>query len=251
VTEPTVLVSSDAEELASRVAEHFLSAVRRAQEEGGIPSVALTGGTVAAKIHQRIAASPDTAQVDWGRVDVWFGDERYVPRGDPDRNELQARESVLDHLAFDPARVHAMPASDDGHGSVDDAAAAYGDELRAEGGGLFDVVMLGVGPDGHVASLFPGFPQLDVDDAIAVGVTGSPKPPPERVSLTFAALNRAREVWFVVSGDGKADAVEKALAPGGSTDATADLHEIPAVGVRGLERTVWFLDEGSASRLPR
>ena len=248
MTEPTVLVSSGPEELASRVTEHFLAAVRRAQEEGGVPSVAMTGGTVAAKVHQKVAASPDIAGVDWSRIDVWFGDERYVPRDDPDRNELQARETLLDHLPFDPARVHAMPASDDGHADVDAAAAAYGDEVRADGGGLFDVVMLGVGPDGHVASLFPGFPQLDVDDAIAVGVTGSPKPPPERISLTFSALNRAREVWFVVSGEGKADAVAKALASGGGS--TTDVHEIPAVGVRGLERTVWFLDEGSASQLP-
>jgi 6-phosphogluconolactonase len=106
--------------------------------------------------------------------------------------------------------------------------------------------MLGVGPDGHVASLFPGFPQLDVDDDITVAVTGSPKPPPLRISLTYPALNRTRQVWFLVSGDGKADAVARALATG---DAAADRHEIPAVGVHGRERTVWFLDEAAASRL--
>ena len=105
--------------------------------------------------------------------------------------------------------------------------------------------MLGVGPDGHVASLFPGFPQLDVDDRIAVAVTDSPKPPPERVSLTFAALNRADEVWFVVSGADKAEAVGRALAT-----PPADLHEIPAVGVRGEAETIWFLDRESASRVP-
>jgi 6-phosphogluconolactonase len=108
---------------------------------------------------------------------------------------------------------------------------------------MFDVVMLGVGPDGHVASLFPGFPQLDVDDAIALGVTGSPKPPPQRITLTFPALNRTRQVWFVVSGEGKADAVAKALAPDG------DVHDTPARGVHGSERTVWFLDEDAASKL--
>ena len=105
--------------------------------------------------------------------------------------------------------------------------------------------MLGVGPDGHVASLFPGFPQLDVDDAIAVGVTGSPKPPPERVSLTFPALNRADEVWFVVSGADKAEAVGRALAaqpPG--------VHEIPAAGVHGEMQTIWFLDRDAASQVP-
>ena len=101
--------------------------------------------------------------------------------------------------------------------------------------------MLGIGPDGHIASLFPGFAQLD-DAGTAVGVTGSPKPPPERISLTFAALNRARSVWFLVSGDGKADAVARAL--GG-----ADRHDIPAAGVSGHDETIWFLDRAAASEL--
>ena len=101
--------------------------------------------------------------------------------------------------------------------------------------------MLGIGPDGHVASLFPGHPQLDVTDRIAVPVTGSPKPPPERISLTFPALNRTHEVWFLVSGDGKADAVARALADEGS------VHATPARGIT-VENATWFLD--TARRLP-
>ena len=104
-------------------------------------------------------------------------------------------------------------------------------------------MMLGVGPDGHVASLFPGFPQLDVEDRIAVGVSDSPKPPPERISLTFSALNRSKSVWFLVSGDEKAAAVAQALAEG------TDLHDCPAAGVTGSEETIWFLDRAAASRL--
>jgi 6-phosphogluconolactonase len=104
-------------------------------------------------------------------------------------------------------------------------------------------MMLGVGPDGHVASLFPGFPQLDVDDRIAVGVTDSPKPPPERISLTFDALNRSKSVWFLVSGDEKAPAVARALAEG------TDRHDCPASGVTGSEETIWFLDRAAASQL--
>jgi 6-phosphogluconolactonase len=103
-------------------------------------------------------------------------------------------------------------------------------------------MMLGVGPDGHIASLFPGFPQLDVTDAIAVGVTGSPKPPPERISLTFEALRRSASVWFLVSGEGKAAAVASAV--GG-----ADVHDTPAAGVQGEDETIWFLDRAAASRL--
>jgi 6-phosphogluconolactonase len=102
--------------------------------------------------------------------------------------------------------------------------------------------MLGVGPDGHVASLFPGHEALDATDAVAVAVHDSPKPPPDRVSLTFEALDRARAVWFLVSGDGKADAVAAALAGG-------DLHEVPARGVSGEQETLWLLDEAAASSL--
>ena len=103
----------------------------------------------------------------------------------------------------------------------------------------------GSGPTATSHRCSPGFPQLDVDDAIAVGVTGSPKPPPERVTLTFPALNRADEVWFVVSGADKAEAVARALAT-----PPPDVHEIPAVGVRGEAETIWFLDRESASRVP-
>ena len=131
----------------------------------------------------------------------WFGDERFVAPDSPDRNALQAREAFLDAVGADPANVHDMPSTADA-ADVDAGAAAYAETLRTHGGGEFDIVMLGIGPDGHIASLFPGFPQLDVDD-IAVGVTGSPKPPPERISLTFACLNRAKSVWFLVSGDGQ------------------------------------------------
>ena len=100
-----------------------------------------------------------------------------------------------------------------------------------------------VGPDGHVASLFPGYPQLDVDDQIAVPVTDSPKPPPERISLTLPALNRSKSVWFLVSGTEKAAAVARALADG------TDLHDCPAAGVSGADETIWFLDRSAASVL--
>ena len=211
-----------------------------------MPSVALTGGTVALTVHKAIAASPPAAEVDWSRVDLWFGDERYVPADDAERNAAQAPPTCSTTCRFDPERVHAMPAADAGTRRWTRPPRRTREEVRKDGAGAFDVVMLGVGPDGHVASLFPGFPQLDVDDAIAVAVTGSPKPPPERISLTFSALNRTQEVWFVVSGEGKAEAVARALATGADA---ADVHEIPAVGVHGRERTVWFVDEPAASRL--
>ena len=240
---PQLHRSDSAEELADLVAGTLVRTLADVQRQGRVPSVALTGGTIADAIHRTLAQSPDAALVDWSRVDVWFGDERFVPADDPDRNARQAAEAMLDRLPFDPARIHPMPASDAAYADVADAATAYGDELRTHGGGSFDVVMLSLGPDGHVASLFPGAPQLDVQDAVAVPVTDSPKPPPERVSLTVAALNHSREVWFLVSGAGKAEAAARALS------GDADPHDAPAVGVRGQERTHWFLDEDAAAQL--
>ena len=239
MTEIRILPNAD--EVAHAVAEELVTRLAAVQAEGRVPSVVLTGGTVANMIYRAAAALP-SAHVDWMQVDFWWGDERYVPADSTDRNDRAAELDLLDVVVVDPARVHAMPAADEVHLDVASAAAEYGDLVRTHGSGLFDLVLLGVGPDGHVASLFPGFTQLDVDDDIAVAVTGSPKPPPERITLTFSALNRTREVWFLVTGDGKADAVARALAADGT------VHETPARGIT-CENRIWFLDEPAASGL--
>ncbi len=235
-----VLRHADASEVAADVATRLLESLAAAQAAGREPQIALTGGTIADLVHREVARLSADSGVDWSRVGVWWGDERFVAPDDPDRNAGQARAAFLD--AVGATQVHEMPSSD-GFGSPDDGAAAYSTDLRANGAGDFDVVMLGIGPDGHVASLFPGHDSLDVEDRIALGVTDSPKPPPERISLTFAALNRSREVWFLVSGEEKADAVRRALA------GTGDVHETPARGVSGREATLWFVDEAAASQL--
>jgi len=237
----TLEVLPDPDTLAQTVAGRFVARLAEIQADGRVPAVCLTGGSIADKIHQA-AAALDSPDVDWKRVDFFWGDERYVPADSSDRNERAAGLDLLDKVAVDPARVHAIPAADDRYASLEEAAQAYEDLVRSEGTGSFDLVMLGLGPDGHVASLFPGHPQLDVTDRIAVPVTGSPKPPPERISLTFPALNRTHEVWFLVSGDGKADAVARALAPEGS------VHATPARGIT-VEETTWFLDTDAASLL--
>ncbi len=238
---PRVEVHPAADALATAVAGELLTRLADAQAAGGVPQIALTGGTIAEEIHREVARLSPASGVDWSQVVVWWGDERFVAPDSADRNAAQARAAFLDAVGADPAHVHEMPSTAQA-ADVDAGAASYSAVLREHGSGEFDVVMLGIGPDGHVASLFPGSPQLDVTDRIAVGVTGSPKPPPERISLTFPALNRARSVWFLVSGEAKADAVARALAG-------ADVHEIPAAGVTGHEETIWFLDRAAASRL--
>jgi 6-phosphogluconolactonase len=239
VSAPLVEVHEDAGTLATSVAGELLGRLAAAQEAGHTPHIVLTGGSIADRVHREIARLSPGSEVDWSRVVVWWGDERFVGPDSPDRNAGQARAAFLDALGVQ--HVHEMP-STEAAATVDDAAAAYDEELRDFGTDQFEVVMLGVGPDGHVASLFPGHPALDVDDRSAVGVTGSPKPPPERVSLTFAALRRARSLWFLVSGAEKAGAVASALGD-------ADPHDTPAAGVTGREETVWFLDRASAADL--
>ena len=235
--DPELLIHTDAEDLAFSVAERLITALADAQSTGGVAQLVLTGGRVAAEVYRAVAGSPAKVEVDWHRVEFWWGDERFLPDGDPERNETQARDALLSALDVDPARVHPMPA-DTGQGA-EAAAAAYADELEAAGPPTFDVLMLGVGPDGHVASLFPGYPQLEVLDVAVVAVHDSPKPPPTRVSLTMPLLNRAREVWFVVSGEDKADAVATALAEG----------DVPAAHPKGENRTLWLLDQAAASKL--
>ncbi|MFT4262094.1 MAG: 6-phosphogluconolactonase [Nocardioides sp.] len=232
-----VEVHDSPEELATAVAGELLNRIADLQAAGDVPQICLTGGTIAEAIHADVARLADDSGVDWGAVDFWFGDERYVAPDSPDRNVGQARAAFLDALGVPAHRIHEM-ASTSAACSVDEGARAYAATVPAQ----FDVLMLGIGPDGHIASLFPGFPQLDETGLLAVGVTGSPKPPPERISLTYTALRRGVSVWFVASGEGKAGAVASAL--GG-----ADLHETPAAGVTGRAETIWFLDRGSASQL--
>ena len=241
MTAPSVRRHDDADVLVGDVASALLDRLESAQARGEVPHIGLTGGTIADALHRELARRAPDSSVDWSRVVVWWGDERFVPADSPDRNARQAREALLDHVPVDPANVHEVPASDQ-VATAEDAAAAYSASMRSAGAGFFEVLMLGIGPDGHCASLFPGHAALEATDAIAVAVHDSPKPPPDRVSLTFEAMERCRAVWFIASGDGKAEAVARALADDGS------VSETPARGVRGDE-TVWWLDEDAASAL--
>ena len=249
MTAPALLLHRDVEALTHAVAARLVTRLVDAQSNGRVASVALTGGRVAAAVYRTIARSPARSAVDWSRVDLWWSDERFLPPGDPERNETQAREALLSTVALDPARVHAMPA-DTGQGA-EPAAAAYAAELaRAASVGdrlavpTFDLVMLGVGPDGHVASLFPEQPALYERERTVVAVHGAPKPPPTRISMTMPVLSNAAEVWFVVSGEDKASAVRLALSGAGEM-------QIPAAGPKGRSRTLWLLDNAAGKDVPK
>ncbi|GII99154.1 6-phosphogluconolactonase [Sediminihabitans luteus] len=239
-----VVVHPDASVLARATAARLLTAILDAQSLRDQVHVVLTGGTVGIRTLAEVADDPVREAVDWSCVHLWWGDERFLADGDPDRNETQARDALLDELPLPPQNVHAVPALDDEVTTPEAAAALYADELArhaAPGASVptFDVLLLGMGPDAHVASLFPGHPALDVEGVATVGVHGSPKPPPLRVSLTFDAIRAAREVWVVAAGAEKADAVAAALAD-------APVHEAPAAGARGVQRTLWLIDAAAA-----
>lgn len=246
---PLVVVHPDAGTLAAATAARLLLRLMDAQSVRSPVHVGLTGGGMGTRVLAAVAASPLRDAVDWTGVHVWWGDERFLPDGDPERNETQARAALLDGLPIPAGNVHAAPPAGPGVASPHDAAVAYAADLArfavdGDDAGpavpAFEVLMLGVGPDGHVASLFPGHATLGVVERTTVGVTDSPKPPPERVSLTLPAIEAAQEVWLVVAGADKADAVRRALAG-------ADPSVVPASAVRGRSRTLWLLDVEAAS----
>ena len=246
---PTVVVHRDMQPLADDAAARLVIAIVDAQSSRGQADIVLTGGSMGSDVLVSLGRSPAREAIDWRRLNLWWGDERFLPKGDPERNETQSHEALLNAVPLDPSRVHPMPASDGPDGDdVDAAAARYARDLEAAGlrGHTvpeFDVVLLGVGPDAHVASLFPGHPALHEQDASVIGVRGAPKPPPVRVSMTFPSLCAARDVWFLVSGADKAGAVGLALSGAGGLQA-------PAAGVNGTRSTTWFLDKDAATHVP-
>ena len=248
MTSAQVVVHPDAAAVAEVTAARLLVTLVDHQSVRTPLHVVLTGGSVGIAVLAAVRRSPARDVVDWSEVHLWWGDERFLPTGHADRNETQARTALLDDLgAALPARnVHPVPAPGSvGVATAEDAAVAYAAELEtyAPSGSpgpavpRFDVVLLGMGPDGHVASLFPGHPTETASGATTVAVRDAPKPPPERVSLTNEAICAAEAVWIVVAGAEKAPKVAAAL-----TGAA-----LPAARVHGRECTLWLVDAAAAS----
>lgn len=237
-----------AEQLVAAVAAALVTELVAAQVERGEASLVLTGGGTGTAVLNALPDAPGHESVAWDKVEIWWGDERFVDPADPDRNELGARKGLLDRLPFTPERVHPMPADAAPYaGNPELAAAAYAMELAAFGRARpdvapFDICLLGVGEDAHVASLFPGAPSADTELAVAA-VHDSPKPPPTRLTLSFDTICSARQVWLLAAGAGKAAAVVQAVGD-------PDRRRAPASAVRGRDRTILWLDDAAGAELP-
>ncbi|HEX4587293.1 MAG TPA: 6-phosphogluconolactonase [Mycobacterium sp.] len=236
----------DSAVLVAAAGDRLVDAITDAIDKRGRAQIVLTGGGTGVGMLNRVGERGE--KIDWSKVHLYWGDDRFVPEDDDERNEKQAREALLDHVDIPAANVHPMAASGGEFGDdLDAAAVAYDHVLAAnadEGQRApdFDVHLLGMGPEGHINSLFPDTPAVRETERLVLGVEDSPKPPPRRITLTLPAVQRSREVWLVVSGAGKADAVAAAIGGAKPVD-------VPAAGAVGRDATVWLLDEDAASKL--
>lgn len=212
-------VFSDAESLYVAAADYILKSARAAIMARGVYRLVLAGGETPRSVYRRLAV----ARADWDRWQFYFGDERCLPPGDAQRNDHMARTVWLDRVPVLPTNIFSIPAEL----GADSAAVRYADVLAAID--VFDLVLLGLGEDGHTASLFPGQP---MDNADVLAVHAAPKPPPERVTLSATRLSRTRQALFLVTGDNKraaltawrkgCDIPARHIAPPGGVDLWLD-----------------------------
>jgi len=239
---PGVLVLPTPAELFDSAARRFTAAVGEALTARGVAHIVLAGGSTPAGLYQRLATPEHRARLDWKKIHVWWGDERAVPPDDPASNYRMARDTMLRHLDLEPSQVHRM---------APDAAALEASALRyeaeldaalppADPASRFDLVLLGIGEDGHTASLFPGVRALSVRDHRVAAVPTAPDWP--RLTLTLPALNSARHVHVLATGLAKARTVSRALIGAPGTDCPVSL-------VRPTDGQLLWLIDAEADRL--
>ncbi len=239
---PVLRVFADTGALAEAAAERFAGLAEAAIAEQGRFCVALAGGSTPAGLYRRLAASPWRERLDWSRVEVFFGDERSVPPDHADSNYRMARETLLDHVPVPPGQIHRMIAETEERNA---RARDYADTLRDrlptdDDTPRFDLVLLGVGDDGHTASLFPGTPILDVRERLVAPVFVD-RLATWRMSLTFPVLDAARHILFLAAGEAKAPVLERVFG-------AADGAPLPVQRLRPRGQCEWFVDRAAAGR---
>lgn len=226
-----------ANDVSDAVADRLLAKVLELQETQDAVHICLTGGVTANAMYERFADLAASSDLDASKLHLWWVDERFVPATDPDRNSLQAIERLARTIPINSAHIHMMAAKD-GRKDAHEAASAYQSEL---GDTVFDVLLLGIGPSGHCASIFPDHPSFEPSSRLAIGVEDAPVPPADRITLTFNAINRSDYIWVLATGEVKAYATARSLA-GDET--------LPASHAQGRRGTLWFIDEAAARDLP-
>jgi 6-phosphogluconolactonase len=228
------VITATPAELARRAAGWIVTQLGQAMTARGSASLALSGGTTPRAVHAELTRPEVTGSLDWARVDIFFGDERAVPPDHPESNYGMARATLLARVPIPSERVHRMEAE---RPDREQAAADYARQLPAR----LDVLLLGMGPDGHTASLFPHSPALEERQRTVVPITG-PKPPPQRLTITPPVIAAARAIAVIVTGSGKAATVARAL------EGPLSPRELP---IQLAREAVWFLDQAAAERLAR
>jgi 6-phosphogluconolactonase len=225
-----------AEDLTDGAARALLEALIVLQADGGVAELCLTGGRIANRVYERLGSMVEGSALDPGRLELWWGDELFVPTDDPARNAGRTLSLLAGRFPLDPARTHPMPSAD---GAVDNAnsAASYAKEL---GDTRFDICLLGLGEDGHVAGIHPGHPSFEPTTHTVIAVNDAPKQPAQGISVSMETIRGSREVWFLVSGAEKAAALARAFA---------DDPAVPGGVARGTSRTLWFVDADAATRI--
>ena len=231
--------------LSRAAAEAFTQIAQKAIAEKGHFIVALAGGNTPRAIYQLLAADY-RKQIEWSRLHFFWGDERYVPSHDPDSNYRMAREALLDHIPVLPANIHRMPTE---LMQPEAAAQDYEKTLRdfwPDSLPRFDLIQLGLGPDGHILSLFPNSSLLREENRLVAVVTDSPKPPPTRLTLTLPVINHAAQIHFFVTGAEKAEALRATL------EGERDWQKFPAQAVKPIAgKVIWWVDKEAAERLQK
>lgn len=230
-----IVTSADADALSRRAADWLLEEL--GGSESGPLAVALSGGSTPKRLYHLLAGEPYLSRMPWPRIHWFWGDERLVGPDDARSNTRMAMEALLDHVPAPREQIHPVPVAT---GNPAESAAAYETILRGfqhAGRPLFDVVLLGIGPDGHTASLFPGMPALSIEDRLAVDTPPGMEPLVPRVTLTFPAIASSRAVAVLVSGADKRDALRHALSDG----------DVPAARISSQGRVMWFVDQAATA----
>ena len=240
-----LVILPDPAALADAAARRFAELARAAIADHGRFLVALSGGSTPREMYRRLGQPPLSDAIDWASTHVFWGDERMVPPDDPESTYRMSRETLLAHVPIPAANIY--PVSTVG-GTPEAAAAAYQETIVAVFGTeipRFDLILLGIGPDGHTAALFPGQPEaVRPSESLVVAVHNAPKPPPIRVTFTYRLINAAANVLFVVAGADKASALREVL------QGSADVARLPAQGVRPENGAlVWLVDAAVAKEL--